>query len=250
MSQVFKFGVLEEKCSTNPCTLFRTEAKSNYKATIVQTEQALKIIQSLVHPLHRALVIVACLSGLRASELAGLLWAQVQFERSHIDIDRRWSHGQMGKPKSDASAQGVTMGEALASILMEWRSVTPYHKNEDFVFASFRREGRMPITMSNFVCDHLRPAAISAGVVIKDGQRFGLHNLRHSLSNWLVNKGKVRAKTVQGLMRHSKIQTTLDLYAQSDSDEMSHAQGLFAEALGQSGQSGLGLSVSGGRCRI
>ena len=25
----------------------------------------------------------------------------------------------------------------------------------------------------------------------QSGQRFGLHNLRHSLSSWLVNKGKV-----------------------------------------------------------
>jgi integrase len=48
------------------------------------------------------------------------------------------------------------------------------------------------------VADHLRPAAKAAGVKIEDGQRFGLHNLRHSLSNWLVNKAKVEPKTVQG----------------------------------------------------
>ena len=62
--------------------------------------------------------------------------------------------------------------------------------------------------------DHLRPAAILAGVQIEKGQRFGLHNLRHSLSNWLVNKAKVEPKTVQGILRHSRIQTTLDLYTQ------------------------------------
>jgi hypothetical protein len=36
--------------------------------------------------------------------------------------------------------------------------------------------------------------------------------LRLSLSNWLVNKAKVAPKTVQGILRHSRIQTTLDLY--------------------------------------
>jgi hypothetical protein len=35
-------------------------------------------------------------------------------------------------------------------------------------------------------------------VHIEDGQRFGLHNLRDSLS-WLVNKAKVEPKTVQGI---------------------------------------------------
>jgi len=48
-------------------------------------------------------------------------------------------------------------------------------------------------------------AAKAAGVQIEDGQRFGLHNLRHSLSNWLVNKAKVEPKTVQGILRHSRI---------------------------------------------
>ena len=50
----------------------------------------------------------------------------------------------------------------------------------------------MPISASMFVKDYLRPAAVSAGVVLSKGQRFGLHNLRHSLSTWLVNKGNLR----------------------------------------------------------
>jgi integrase len=91
-----------------------------------------------------------------------------------------------------------------------------------------------PATRKNqtFVADHPRPAAKKAGVQIEDGQRFGLHNLRHSLSNWLVNKAKVEPKTVQGILRHSRIQTTLDLYTQKDSDEARAAQGEFLRALG------------------
>jgi len=33
------------------------------------------------------------------------------------------------------------------------------------------------------------------------------------MPRWLVNKGKVEPKTVQSLLRHSRIQTTLDLTA-------------------------------------
>lgn len=71
---------------------------------------------------------------------------------------------------------------------------------------------------------------------IEDGQRFGLHNLRLSLSNWLVNKAKVAPKTVQGILRHSRIQTTLDLYTQEDSEEARAAQGEFLQALGMSSE--------------
>jgi integrase len=95
-----------------------------------------------------------------------------------------------------------------------------------------RAKGRKPLYASSFVADYLRAAAEAAGVPIEDGQRFGLHNLRHSLSNWFVNKAKVEPKTVQGILRHSKIQTTLDLYTQEDSDETRAAQGEFLRAVG------------------
>jgi len=95
-----------------------------------------------------------------------------------------------------------------------------------------RERGRKPLYASTFVADHLRPAAKKAGVHIENGQRFGLHNLRHSLSNWLVNKAKVEPKTVQGILRHAKIQTTLDLYTQEDSDETRGRAGRIPDSRG------------------
>ena len=50
------------------------------------------------------------------------------------------------------------------------------------------------LSASVFVADHLRPAAKKAGVTIEDGQRFGLHNLRHSLSNWMMKRRKSNRK--------------------------------------------------------
>ena len=37
---------------------------------------------------------------------------------------------------------------------------------------------------------------------------------------------------MQGILRHNKIQTTLDLYTQEDSDETRAAQGEFLTAVG------------------
>jgi len=52
----------------------------------------------------------------------------------------------------------------------------------------------------------------------------------------MVNKGKVDPKTVQGLLRHSRIQTTLDLYTQEDGDETRAAQGAYLSAMGLAGR--------------
>ena len=50
------------------------------------------------------------------------------------------------------------------------------------------------------VGDHYVRVLTMKEVVLAKGQRFGLHNLRHSLSTWLVNKGKVDPKTGQGML--------------------------------------------------
>ena len=136
----------------------------------------------------------------------------------------RDQNGGVGRIRSAASDSGCP------SARMAWTK--PYAKDGDFVFPSLKARGRVPLSASVFVADHLRPAAKKAGVPIEDGQRFGLHNLRHSLSNWLVNKAKVEPKTVQGILRHAKIQTTLDLYTQEDCDETLAAQGEYLTALG------------------
>jgi integrase len=137
-----------------------------------------------------------------------------------------------GPTKTGRSEGHVPMHPALAQFLQAWKERTPFGNGPDFLFPSLKAEGRVPISPAVFVADHLRPAAKAAGLEIPDGYRFGLHNLRHSLSSWLVNKGKVDPKTVQSLLRHSGIQTTLDLYTQGDGDETRAAQGAFLREMG------------------
>ena len=74
-------------------------------------------------------------------------------------------------------------------------------------------------------------AAIKAGV-IREGERvrFGVHNFRHSLASSLV-KLKCDPKTVQGILRHEDVRTTMQLYAQSDQESKLEAQGKFLELL-------------------
>ena len=164
--------------------------------------------------------------------MLALRWSDVLWEEARIRVPKRWAMGQEGRTKTDASDGYVPLHFLLAQHLRHWRAQTAYAKDTDFVFPSPNRRGRVPLWAISFVADHLRPTAIRAGVPVQPGQRFGLHNLRHSLSNWLVNKAKVEPKTVQSILRHSRIQTTLDLYTQKDSDEALEAQGAFLEALG------------------
>jgi integrase len=232
MLRIYKVGILHEHIARNPVLAVETRSTTNYKAILVNPQQTLAIIQSLPNILHRILVLTCAATALRSSELLALRWADVLWEQAKIAISKRWSRGKDGPTKSRKSEGHVPLHPILAYHLKEWHARTPYAKETDFVFPSLKAEGRVPMSPAIFVADHLRPAAKAAGVQIENGQRFGLHNLRHSLSNWLVNKAKVEPKTVQSILRHSRIQTTLDIYTQGDGDETRAAQGAFLKELG------------------
>jgi integrase len=76
---------------------------------------------------------------------------------------------------------------------------------------------------------YLRPAAIRAGVPLVEGQRFGFHCFRHSLSSALVNSG-TDIKTVQALLRHAQASTKLGLCTHASEANMLSAQ---AEMMGK-----------------
>ncbi len=232
MLRIYKIGIRHERVTKNPVQHVETRSKTNYKAIVITPQQTLAVLNALPSPLHYSLVLTCAATALRASEILSLRWADILWNESRIRISKRWAKGEDGETKTESSDGYVPLHPLLAESLQQWRQQTPYAKEMDFVFPSMKAKGKLPLYASTFVADHLRPATLKAGVVINEGQRFGLHNLRHSLSNWLVNKAKVEPKTVQGILRHSKIQTTLDLYTQEDSDEARAAQGRFLTAVG------------------
>ena len=234
MDRIFKVGIIHKKVTKNPVEGLETSTKTNYKAIKITPAQTLSILRSMMQNLlHFTLVFVAAATALRSSEVLSLRWADILWEERKIRIIKSWKKtGVDGEAKTPSSERDVPMGRVLTHYLREWHKQTPYAKPMDFVFPSLGRRGRIPICASVFCADHLRPAAKEAGVVIPDGHRWGLHNLRHSLSNWLVNKAKENPKTVQGILGHSRIQTTLDLYTDEDLDEMIAAQEKFLDAVG------------------
>ncbi len=85
-----------------------------------------------------------------------------------------------------------------------------------------------------FTCevgDTVLAAAIKAGVILKPGQRFGFHNLRHSLSSLLITGQKSDVRTTQDILRHSSSATTLDLYTQSPMAQRIAAQESVLDAI-------------------
>jgi integrase len=160
------------------------------------------------------------LTALRISECLGLQWQDIDWDNQQIFVRRKFTGGKVGEPKTESSERVVPLGPVLAGFLREWQQQTIYAAPTDWLFASSRLKGKKPRVANMLVEDYLRPAAVKAGVLTEDDQRrFGFHNLRHSLASFLVRMkedgSKTDLKTVQDLLRHSDVKTTLNVYSQS-----------------------------------
>jgi integrase len=254
MSLVYKhgqrYGLIPRNQESNPMRFVRCKTTSAYEAMILTPEQAYAVLLNLEEP-ERTLTLLAAGTGLRISECLGLQWQDVSFPDAMIHVRRTWTCGQVGLPKSKASKGPVPLHPLLADFMVLWRQKTLYSQPSDWVFPSFRLKGKQPRVANMLVEDHLRAAAVKAGIlsshrdargqfVDDDPRRFGFHNLRHSLASFLI-RIRTDPKTVQTLLRHSDVKLTLQFYTHAVSRDRMAAAGKMLTAILSHGTNGSGL---------
>lgn len=82
----------------------------------------------------RALLVVAAFAGLRASELRGLRWSDVDLSTGTLRIAQRADQwGAIGRPKSHEGRRAIPIGPFVVNTIKEWKLARP--KTElDLVF--------------------------------------------------------------------------------------------------------------------
>ena len=156
----------------------------------------------------------AALTGLRASELLGLRWADVDFKRHEIHVRQRSDrYRTIGAPKSTTSVRTIPIGPDLAHALKQWKLACPKGEG-DLAFPN--RDG-VGWHYDN-VMRRVNVVMGKAGVVDKAGEpKYALHAFRHFFASWCINpkdRGgrELPAKVVQEWLGHSSIKMTLDIY--------------------------------------
>ncbi len=109
----------------------------------------------------------------------------------------------------------------LLGLLERWRQVSQFGGDEDWVFASPVKIGRLPISYPH-VWQKFHRAARAAGI-----PQFGTHSLRHTYRSWLDAVGTPIA-VQQKLMRHADIRTTMNIYGDVVTDDMAVANSKVA----------------------
>jgi integrase len=160
----------------------------------------------------RALLMMATSTGLRASELRGLRWSDIDLKAAELHVRQRadrWN--KIGPPKSDASRRTIPLGPELVLALKAWKLE---QGGGELVFST----GTGEIEHHKNMLRSLAPVMKAAGVVKKSGEpKYALHSFRHFFASWCINPAdrggrELSAKVVQTLLGHSGIQMTLDVY--------------------------------------
>ncbi|MBA2400590.1 MAG: site-specific integrase [Bradyrhizobium sp.] len=177
----------------------------------------------------RALVLIAVFCGLRASELRGLRWIDVDFDARQINVNQRADiYHKIGKLKSKSAYRSIPCPSLVLNALREWKIACP---KGDLGLVFPNGSGKVE-ALSNLMQRGFDPIQIAAGVVtivpvlddtgkpitnnagepvMREVGRYGMHALRHACASLWIEGGK-NPKAIQTLIGHSTIQMTYDVY--------------------------------------
>ncbi|WP_371039358.1 tyrosine-type recombinase/integrase [Rhodosalinus sp. FB01] len=175
----------------------------------IPTKEEIRLILDHAPGSHRALFTTAIFTGMRISELRGLAWDTVDFERRLISVRQRADEfGEIGPPKSRAGYRDIPMAPTVHRTLEAWRSEAP-RSVQGLVFPN--EAGRIQ-NYANIYNRVFRPMMTDLGLVKEDGKpKFGIHGLRHAAASLFIEQGW-NPKKIQTLLGHASITMTMDVY--------------------------------------
>jgi integrase len=180
----------------------------------------------------RPLLLTAIFTGLRASELRGLRWTDVDFKKAELHVRQRADrYNAIGQPKSASGERSVPLPPTLMTELREWKLRCP-HGELELVFPNgagnienhqnILNRGFFPAQIAAGVTapvmdSHGKPARDADGKPMVAAKYTGLHALRHFFASWCINRKQdggqeLPLKVVQEQLGHSTIVLTADRY--------------------------------------
>jgi integrase len=165
----------------------------------------------------RTVCAVAAFTGLSASELRGLRWQD--YTDGSLSVTQKVWGTHVGPPKTEARQGKVPVVPALEKILKAYRSLYPGNQT-DFIFRGDKKNFALSL-------DNLSRRTITP--ILNDGWH-GWHSFRRGLASRLFYAG-TDGKTVQTILRHANISTTLAHYVVPDQDEVKAAMRAFGKVV-------------------
>jgi integrase len=208
-------GVVEFARNPIDLVVVKGATKRTRQPRNLTVEEFQKLSGHLKEPFGTMALVCICF-GLRISECLALRWSDVDWLNGKLLIERGIVEQNVDEVKTDCSRKSLTIAKELLDALRVWRRATEFASEEDWIFASPLKIGKLPYSYTGFWRE-LQRAAIAAGI-----GKMGTHTFRHTYRTWLDSVG-TPVGIQQKLMRHSDIRTTMNQYGDAMTEDMREA---------------------------
>ena len=182
-------------------------------------------------------VILGAFYGLRRSEIVGLRWDAIDFERNLLTIkytvteavvDGKYEVVEKARTKTKSSRRTLPLVLPFASLLQEMRK--EQEKNRGACGKAYCTK-YLDFVYVNELGERIKPGYISSRfpVLLEENglRRIRFHDLRHSCASLLYANG-VSLKDIQEWLGHSNISTTANIYTHLDfNSKLASAQAII-----------------------
>jgi integrase len=165
----------------------KRSSRRDAKRIEIPTKEEIRKILDNAPETHRAMFTTAIFTGMRISELRGLTWEAVDFDRKVIRVFQRADeYCEIGLPKSRAGARDIPMAPTVVNTLEDWKMKCPA---SELGLAFPNVVGKVQ-NYSNIYNRVFKPMLVENGIVDDDGNaKFGIHALRHAAASLFIEQG-------------------------------------------------------------
>jgi integrase/recombinase XerD len=191
LSVFFDFLFWNGKITINPVPRVRKQYMRDYKAhnasqrrRCITIPQAKTLVESILDPREKAVVLLLLKTGMRRHELAELDLSSVDLPNLTIHI----------KPTAKRSNEIVYFDSETANILSKWLKVRE-KENKNKINALFldRFGNRLsPVAICRIVTKHAAVVGLHDPSSIRLEDKLTPHSLRHAFTTWLTDAGMKR----------------------------------------------------------
>jgi len=179
------------------------------KRIVIPTKDEIRTIITKAPESHRVMFTIAIFTGMRISELRGLVWSAVDLDRKIVRVMQRADEfGELGAPKSRAGEREIPMAPTVVQALETWKT-SGMTTVDGLVFPN--SVGKIQ-NYSNIYNRVFKPMLVENAITDENGEaKFGIHALRHAAVSLFIEQGW-NPKKIQTLLGHASINMTMDVY--------------------------------------
>lgn len=217
VNRILTHAVMEGDTDLNPCASAKTPTnlpKSTREAANRSDEQIIKDnVEQWLFPFF------ALMTGMRKGEILALKWKDIDFNKNYIYVTKSVAHNGnkpvIKTPKTEAGNRIVPLLTPLRNELLKRNG-----KPDEYIISD---DGKSPLTNRRFITlyDNYRKAT---------GITATAHQLRHSFAT-IAFEADLDPKSVQEILGHKQLSTTMDIYTQFREKKLSAAADLLNKSI-------------------